>query len=41
MSGGDLTIFVSRPISGTLIGVLVFLIVGQAAFYIRRKMRGR
>jgi putative tricarboxylic transport membrane protein len=39
LSGGDLTIFVSRPISGTLIAVLVLLIVAQTGLYIRRKMR--
>ncbi len=38
LSGGDLTIFVSRPISGTLITVFVLLILGQTAFYVRKKM---
>jgi putative tricarboxylic transport membrane protein len=40
ISGGDLTIFVSRPISGTLIAIFVLLIVGQTAFFIKRKMKG-
>ena len=39
MSGGDLTIFVTRPISGTLIGILVLLIVGQAIFFARKWMQ--
>jgi putative tricarboxylic transport membrane protein len=41
ISGGDLTIFVSRPISGTLIAIFLLLIVGQTAFFIKRKMRGK
>jgi putative tricarboxylic transport membrane protein len=41
ISGGDLTIFVSRPISGTLIAIFVLLIVGQTAFFIKRKMGGK
>ena len=41
ISGGDLTIFVTRPISGTLIAVLVLLIVGQTFFFIRGKMKAR
>ncbi len=39
ISGGDPTIFVTRPISGTLIAVLVLLIVGQATFFFRKRMR--
>jgi putative tricarboxylic transport membrane protein len=39
LSGGDLMIFVSRPISGTLTAVVVLLIVGQTGFNIRKKMR--
>ena len=41
ISGGDLTIFVTRPISGTLIAVLVLLIVGQTFLFIRGKMKAR
>jgi putative tricarboxylic transport membrane protein len=37
ISGGDLTIFVTRPISGTLIAVLVLLILGQTILFIRRR----
>jgi putative tricarboxylic transport membrane protein len=39
ISGGDLTIFVTRPISGTLIAVLFILIAGQSIFYVMRKIR--
>ena len=39
LSRGDLMIFMSRPISGTLIAVFILLIVVQTAFYIRKKMR--
>ena len=39
ISGGDPTIFVSRPISGTLIGIMVLLIVGQAFLSLRKKVR--
>ena len=39
ISGGDPTIFVSRPISGTLIGIIVLLIVGQAFLSLRKKVR--
>jgi TctA family transporter len=39
ISGGDLTIFISRPISGTLVAVFVLLIVGQTAFFIRKRTR--
>jgi putative tricarboxylic transport membrane protein len=41
ISGGDLTIFVTRPISGTLIAIFVLLIVGQSAFFIKRKLGGK
>jgi putative tricarboxylic transport membrane protein len=41
ISGGDLTIFVTRPISGTLIAIFVLLVVGQTAFFIKRKMGGK
>jgi putative tricarboxylic transport membrane protein len=39
MSGGTPMIFLSRPISGTLLAVLFILVVGQAAFSIRRRIR--
>ncbi len=39
ISGGDMTIFVTRPISGTLIAVLVLLIVGQTFYFIKRKLK--
>jgi putative tricarboxylic transport membrane protein len=39
ISGGDLTIFVTRPISGTLVAVLVLLVSVQAALAIRRKLK--
>ncbi len=39
ISGGDPTIFVSRPISGTLIGIIVLLVVGQAFLSLRKKVR--
>jgi putative tricarboxylic transport membrane protein len=39
ISGGDMTIFVTRPISGTLIAILALLVIGQTSFYIRKKMR--
>ncbi len=39
ISGGDLTIFVSRPISGTMIGLLILIIVGQSLFHVVRKLR--
>jgi hypothetical protein len=32
---------VSRPISGTLIAIFVLLIVGQTAFFIKRKTKGK
>jgi putative tricarboxylic transport membrane protein len=38
ISGGDLTIFVSRPISGTLVAIFVLLVVGQTAFFLRKRM---
>ncbi|MCE5262144.1 MAG: tripartite tricarboxylate transporter permease, partial [Deltaproteobacteria bacterium] len=41
ISGGDATIFVSRPISGALIAVFVLLVVGQSAFFIKRKLGGK
>ena len=40
ISGGDLTIFVSRPISGTLVAIFVILVVGQTVFFIKRKTGG-
>ena len=39
ISGGDLTIFVTRPISGTLIVITVLLVAGQAFFYLKKMMR--
>jgi putative tricarboxylic transport membrane protein len=39
ISGGDLTIFVSRPISGTLVVVFALLVVGQTLFFLRKKLR--
>jgi len=41
ISGGDPTIFVTRPISGALIAVFILLIVGQTLFFVKRKMRAR
>jgi putative tricarboxylic transport membrane protein len=41
MSGGDPTIFVSRPISGTLFTIMFVVIVGQSIFYLMRKMKKR
>jgi putative tricarboxylic transport membrane protein len=41
ISGGDLTIFVSRPISGTMIALFVLLVVGQAAYYLWRRTRAK
>jgi len=38
ISGGDPTIFVSRPISGTLLALMLVVIVGQSVFYMMRKM---
>jgi putative tricarboxylic transport membrane protein len=40
ISGGDLTIFVSRPISGTLMVVFALLVVGQAFLFLRKKLKG-
>lgn len=39
MSGGDPTIFLTRPISGTLLAVLFLLIAGQAAFLTKRRIQ--
>ena len=39
ISGGDLTIFVTRPISGTLIVILALLVAGQAVYYIRGRLK--
>jgi len=39
ISGGDMTIFVTRPISGTLIVIMFLLIAGQAFLFLRGKMR--
>ena len=41
MSGGDPTIFVSRPISGTLLTILLVAIVGQIVFCMVRKKKKR
>ena len=41
MSGGDPTIFVSRPISGTLLTIVLVVIVGQGVFFMIRKMKKR
>jgi putative tricarboxylic transport membrane protein len=41
ISGGDLTIFVSRPISGTLIAIFVILVVMQTIIFLRKRIRGR
>jgi putative tricarboxylic transport membrane protein len=41
MSGGDFAIFVSRPISASLIGLFVVLSAGQAAYVLYRKQSGR
>jgi putative tricarboxylic transport membrane protein len=41
MSGGDPTIFVSRPISGTLLVITLVAIAGQSVFYVMRKMKER
>jgi putative tricarboxylic transport membrane protein len=37
ISGGDMTIFVTRPISGTLVAVFIALVIGQTFFFIKRK----
>lgn len=39
ISGGDLSIFIARPISGTLIAIFVLLILAQSIFFIRKRMR--
>ena len=41
MSGGDPTIFASRPISGTLLNIILVVIVGQSALYMMRKRKKR
>jgi len=43
MSRGDLTIFVMRPISGTIIGILALFLIGVPVwnFLTRRKKRSR
>src|SRR5512139_1153840 len=41
MSGGDPTIFMSRPISGTLLAIMLVVIAGQGVFYMMRKMKKR
>ncbi len=41
ISGGDMTIFMTRPISGTLIVVFVLLVVGQVFFFIRGRLKKR
>ena len=43
MSRGDLTIFVTRPISGTIIGILALFLVGVPVWNLitRRKKRSR
>jgi putative tricarboxylic transport membrane protein len=38
ISGGDMTIFISRPISGTLVAIFIFLVVGQTLFFIKRRL---
>jgi putative tricarboxylic transport membrane protein len=38
ISGGDPAIFVTRPISGTLIAIFVLLIAGQCILSIKREM---
>jgi len=40
ISGGDLTIFITRPISGTLIVLLVLLILGQIIVFMRKGRQG-
>ncbi len=39
ISGGDVTIFATRPVSGTLLAVLFLLIIGQIFFVIMKKIR--
>jgi len=39
ISGGDLTIFLSRPISGTLIALFVLLVAGKSIFHLVKKTR--
>jgi putative tricarboxylic transport membrane protein len=39
ISGGDLTIFLTRPISGTLAVVAILLVAGQGFFFLRKRMR--
>jgi putative tricarboxylic transport membrane protein len=44
MSGGDPMIFLSRPISGTLLAILFVLVLGQVSLYVKwnlQKRRGR
>jgi putative tricarboxylic transport membrane protein len=40
LSQGDLTVFVTRPISGAFIGVCTLLIAGQLFFWLRARRRG-
>jgi len=40
ISGGDLTVFITRPISGTLIVLLVLLILGQIIVFMRKGRQG-
>ena len=37
ISGGDLTVFFTRPISGTILGVFILLTVGQSIFNFRNR----
>jgi putative tricarboxylic transport membrane protein len=39
ISGGDLTIFATRPISGTLLAILLLLIVGQIVYGIMKRKK--
>jgi putative tricarboxylic transport membrane protein len=38
MSGGEAAIFVTRPISGTLVAIFVLLVLGQTFLFVRRKL---
>jgi TctA family transporter len=40
LSRGDLTVFVTRPISGAFIAVCALLVLLQLFFWLRGRMRG-
>ena len=41
ISGGDLTIFVTRPISGTIISFLVLAVLAQTALHVKKQREAR